>query len=118
MEKETIKQKLITELNDNGMLLYADKQKLKTNEIPYDFLQKKLTTFKKQKKISAIAFGIIGAFIIFSLFLSQTNESSNNFLQLYVIQLIPILGILYFSSQNHNLGKKIFILELLLNWEE
>lgn len=118
MEKEGIKQKPIAELNDNSILLYAERQKFKESNLPKDLMEKMRIKFIKQKKISMIAFGILGAYLIIMQFLIVYSNSPSAFLKNSTIQFFPLLGVLFFQMNRQNLGKKIFILGLLLNWEE
>jgi len=90
MNKETIKQKLINELNENSILMYAERQKLKEDHLPKELLEKML----------------------------KKHKNTNPFLQNVMLQFMPVLGISYFSASHQNYGKRIFILELLLDWEE
>jgi hypothetical protein len=117
MNTESIKQRLIAELNENSMLLYAERQKFKENDIPQDLINTMRKKYQKQKKLSMIGFGVLGAFIILSLSLLTISEKPHYILQNIAMQFTPILGILYFSAHNQNLGKKIFILDLLSDWE-
>ena len=117
MEKETIRERLISELNDST-LLYKDRQKFKKEELPKDFLEKLILKYSKERKLTAIAFSILGMIIIFSLFTSHLFAKSSFSLQLLGIQLTPLLGVLFFGSQNKNLAKRIFILKLLLDWDD
>lgn len=117
MNIESIKQRLIAELNENSILLYAERQKFKENDLPQDLINIMRKKYQKQKKLSMIGFGVLGAFIILSLTISKLIESPQDIFQTIGIQFTPILGILYFSAQNQNLGKKIFILDLLSDWE-
>lgn len=118
MNTESIKQRLIAELNENSILLYAERQKFKEDYLPKELMEKLKSKYKKQKRIGMIAFGVLGAFIILSLTLLSISDDADNIFQSIAMQFTPILGILYFSAQNQNLGKKIFILDLLLDWEK
>lgn len=118
MKADKLKQQLIDELNENSFLHYAEIQKFKKNNLPKDLISKKLNSFKRQKKITLVMFGVLGAFLIFTQFILIESENSHPFLQNLSLQFIPILGVLFFQSNYQNIGKRIFILELLLNWEE
>lgn len=118
MKTDKLKQQLIDELNENSFLHYAEIQKFKKNNLPKDLISKKLNSFKRQKKITLVMFGILGAFLIFTQFILIESENSHPFLQNLSLQFIPILGVLFFQANYQNIGKRIFILELLLNWDE
>lgn len=118
MNTESIKQRLIAELNENSILLYAERQKLKKDHLPKELLETMLQKHKKQREWSKILFGILGAFLIMLQFYIVSSENAYPFLQNIMIQFIPILGILFFSASYQNYGKRIFILELLLDWEK
>lgn len=118
MNTESIKQKLIAELNENSILLYAERQKLKAEHLPKDLLEEMLIRYKKKKKFNSIAFIVILVVIVLILFLAGFNENPRNILFQMGFQFMPILGGLFFSAQTMNFSKKIFILDLLLNWEK
>ncbi|MDA3905512.1 MAG: hypothetical protein PF484_05490 [Bacteroidales bacterium] len=118
MNKETIKQKLIEEMKHNSIMLYADRQTFKKNSIPKDYIKKQLLKNKKQKKFSLIAFGVIIAILMLMQFYIVYSENAYPFLQNVMLQFFPILGIIFFQANYQNFGKRIFILELLLDWEE
>lgn len=116
MNTESLKQKLITELNENSILMYAERQKLKEDQLPKELLQKMLIKHQKQKKLSLIFFGVMLAFLILLQWYIAYSQNKSLFMQNVLLQFTPILGVLYFQMNFQNLGKRIFILELLLNW--
>jgi len=118
MNTDSIKQRLIAELNENSILLYAERQKLKEDHLPKELLEEMLKKHKKQRQWSKVLFGVLGAFLIMLQFYIVSNENANPFLQNVMLQFMPILGISYFSASHQNYGKRIFILELLLDWEK
>ncbi len=118
MNTESLKQKLIAELNENSILLYAERQKFKQDNLPIELLQKMRDKYVKQKRFSMIAFGILGAFLIMLQFYIVSDDNANPFLQNIMLQFTPILGISYFSASHQNYSKRIFILDLLLDWEK
>jgi len=118
MNTESLKQKLIAELNENSMLLYAERQKLKEDHLPKELLEQMLKKHKKQRQWTKILFGIIVAFLVILQFYIVSDDNANPFLQNIMLQFTPILGISYFSASYQNYGKRIFIIELLLDWEK
>lgn len=118
MNMESLKQKLIAELNENSILMYAERQKLKEDQLPKALLQKLLIKYQKQKKLSLIGFGLLGALLIVVQYILVYSQNKYPFLQQVSIQFMPLLGVLFFQMNIQNFGKRIFILELLLNWEE
>ena len=118
MNTELLKQKLIAELNENSILLYAERQKFKENHLPKELLEEMLIKYKRKKKFNSIAFIVILIVIVLMLSLARFNESPNNILLQMGFQFMPVLGGLFFSAQTMNFSKKIFILDLLLDWEE
>lgn len=118
MNKENIKQKLIEELKQNSIMLYADRQVFKKKLIPKDYIQKQLIRNKRQKKFTLIAFGIVMAILILLQFYIVLSENAYPYLQNVMLQFFPLLGLMFFQANYQNFGKRIFILELLLDWED
>ncbi len=118
MNKEKIKQHLIEELKHNSIMLYADRQAFKKSIIPKDYIEKQLKRNKKQKKGSLIAFGVVLALMIVLQSYIVLSENAFPYLQNISMQFMPMLGLLFFQANHQNFGKRIFILELLLNWED
>lgn len=118
MNTDSIKQKLIAELNENSILLYAERQKFKQDNLPKELLENMLKKHRRQRQWTKILFGLLAAFLIMLQFYIVSSENANPFLQNMILQFMPILGISYFSASYQNYGKRIFILELLLDWEE
>lgn len=118
MNTEALKQKLIAELNENSILMYAERQKLKADHLPKDLLEAQLKKHKRQRQWTKILFGILAAFMIMLQFYIVYSENAYPYLQNVMMQFLPFLGILFFSANYQNYGKRIFILELLLQWEE
>jgi predicted metal-dependent hydrolase len=49
MNSESLKQKLIAELNENSILLYAERQKFKQDNLPLELLQKMRSKYVSKK---------------------------------------------------------------------
>lgn len=118
MNTESIKQRLIAELNENSILLYAERQKLKKDHLPKELLEEMLKKNLKARKFSKIVFGILGVFLTLLIGYSRIPSAPNILLQSVIFQFMPILGVIFFSASYQNYGKRIFILELLLDWEK
>ncbi|MBN1650584.1 MAG: hypothetical protein JW857_04605, partial [Bacteroidales bacterium] len=118
MNKETLKQHLVEELKRNNIMLYADRQAFKKDKIPKDYIEKQLIRNKRQKKLSFIAFGVLIALMIVLQFYIVLSENAIPFLQNISVQFMPMLGVLFFQANHQNFGKRIFILELLRDWEK
>ena len=118
MNTDSLKQRLIAELNENSILLYAERQKFKEDHLPKELLEKMLKKHKRQRQWSKILFGILAAFLIMLQFYVVSSENAYPYLQNVVLQFMPVLGISYFSASYQNYGKRIFILDLLLDWEK
>jgi len=118
MNKENIKHQLIEELKHNSIMLYADRQAFKKNNIPKDYIKKQLLKNKRQKNFSLIAFGVLIAILMLIQFYIVYSENAYPYLQNVMIQFFPLLGLMFFQANYQNFGKRIFILELLLDWEE
>ncbi len=118
MDTKAIKQKLIAELNENSILMYADRQKFKAEELPMELLQKMHKKYKRQKQFSLILIGILLAVLIIIQFIISSAGSTPKLLQSFTLQFLPFQGIFFFQFNFQNYGKRIFVIELLMQLED
>jgi hypothetical protein len=118
MDTEALNQKLIEELNENSILMYADRQKFKAEKLPMELLQRLHKKYKRQKQFSLILIGILLAVLIIIQFAISSAGNTPKLLQTFTLQFMPLLGIFFFQFNFQNYGKRIFVIELLMQLED